>query len=95
MSANLTALDTAYRAKIAELSDDLTKAEAEVACDRYIAAMTSQSELETGSVQSYTIAGRTITRRNAETGHVLIAVLRREFMTYIGGRLLVDMGGYS
>lgn len=96
MSTNIIALKAALQAEIDGLADALDKAEAQVALDRYASALTAQSEMEGGAVQSYTIAGRTVTRRTAETGVRLLAELRAQLYRYIRGSVaVVDMGGYA
>lgn len=94
--ANIDTLKTALEAEIEHIDDDLAKAEAAVLCDRYIAALTGQSDMEAGAVQSYSIAGRTVTRRNAGEGQRLIESLRSQLYAYLRGPgALVSMGGYA
>ena len=92
MSANIDALKVALEAEIAAMTDALGKAEASVLCDRYIDALTAQSSMESGAIQSYTIAGRTVTRRDPAAGEALTRSLRSELNAYIGGNVVVYMG---
>ena len=89
----ITQLETALKAEINSMTDALGKAEASVLCDRYIAALTAQSSMESGAIQSYSIAGRTVTRRDPAAGEELTRSLRSELNAYIGGNLVVYMGG--
>ncbi len=96
MSANTDALKTAILAELDKLADGIGKAEARVLCDRYIAAVEGQTAVESGAVQSYTIAGRTVTRRNLADGSSAINSLRRQLMAYVNGQVsVVDMGGWA
>ncbi len=96
MSANTVALKTAILAEIDNLDDGIGKAEARVLCDRYVAAVDGQASVESGAVQSYTIAGRTVTRRNLGDGQSALKALRRELMAYVNGVFsVVDMGGWA
>lgn len=92
MSASIDALQVALVARIATIADDLGKAEAQVICDRYIAALTAQTNLSDGELASYTIAGRTITLKNQNEGEAILRVLRSELNQYIGGNIVVHMG---
>ena len=81
---------------MAGITDSLAQAEAAVLCDRSIDALSSQSELEAGNVQSYTIAGRSVTRRNMAEGKSAISQLRTELYNYIRGPIsYIDMGGLA
>ena len=93
MSDAVTVLQTEINARIAEIDDTIGRAEAAVVAERYIHALQSQEELEAGSVASYTVAGRTITRRDPSAGHGLVRLLRSELMAYIGGNIVASMGG--
>lgn len=94
MASNIDTLKAAIQVEVDGVSDAVDKAEAQVALDRYAAALTAQSEMESGAVQSYTIAGRTVTRRAAETGVKLIAELRADVYRFIRSPFaVVDMGG--
>ena len=96
MSANTQALKTAIESEVATIEDTLARAEAQVLCDRYIAAVESQSQMESGAVASYSIAGRTVTRRNAAEGQALIDSLRNAVYGYIRGNVsYVGMGGWA
>ena len=92
MSANIDALKVALEAEIDSMTDALGKAEASVLCDRYIDALEAQASMEAGAIQSYTIAGRTVTRRDPAAGEALTRSLRSELNAYIGGNVVVYMG---
>jgi len=96
MSAETVALEAAYQAEINELTDAIGKAEADVILKRYIAALDAQQKVAAGSLQSYTIAGRTITRRNAGEGEAQIENLRAQLAAYVRSPVsYVDMGGWA
>ncbi len=95
MSTKTTALKAALQTEVDAITDALARAEADVCLDRYVAALTSQEKLETGAIQSYTIAGRTVTRRNPTEGRGIIENLRAELYGYLRGHVAyVNMGGY-
>lgn len=84
-------LKTAWEAKIALISDALLKAEATLALDNYIDARTAQAALTSNEITSYTIAGRTVTRRNPESGQAMINHLQNELTEYVYGSVtLID-----
>ena len=85
-------LTTAYTTEIAKISDTLVKAEATYCAERLVAAMAKQASLEANEIQSYSIAGRTITRRDTSAGLDLINSLRHELYGYNRGHVsLVDL----
>ncbi len=97
MSANTVLLRAAIAAKLAAETDldALAVAEANVLLDRYIAALDAQASMEAGALESYSIAGRTITRRDPGQGQPLIEDLRRQLYAYFRDDvILTDMGGY-
>jgi len=95
-SAAVTALVAALATEIAKLDDDLAKADAAVALERYGAALENQASVEAGGIQSYTIAGRSITRRNLAEGEKQLAQLRAAVLAYVRGEeTYVGMGGYA
>lgn len=92
MAAPTAALKAAYQTEINKLSDALGKARANFALDRLIDALTSQSALESNEIQGYTIAGRTVSRRNSTEGLDLIDRLTADLDGMIYGSVtLVDM----
>jgi hypothetical protein len=97
MSANTVILRAAISAKLTAETDldALAVAEANVLLDRYIAALDAQSSMESGAISSYSIAGRTITRRDPGQGQPLIEDLRRQLYAYFRDDvILTDMGGF-
>ena len=83
---------TQWLVKVALISDALIKAEATYALDRYIAALTGQASLESNEIVSYTIAGRTFTRRDTSAGKQAIADLRLDLHRLCYGSVsLADM----
>ena len=95
-SANIAALKAAWAAKIAVLTYALAIAEANVLLDRYAAALESQEAVATGALSAYTIAGRSVTRRNLADGAGEIERMRAQLAAIIGGPVsYVGMGGYA
>lgn len=95
-AANISALKAALAAKIAANTDldALAIAEANQALDRYADALTAQSSLESGSIAAYSLAGRSITKRNLSEGHALLNRLKGEVYSYIrSDTVLIDQGG--
>ena len=85
-------LNTAWTAKIATISDTLIQAEATLILETYIAALPQQAALLSGNVSSYSIAGRSFTKRDAANGQQLIDTYRRElFRAVYGDVSLMDM----
>ncbi len=85
-------LQTAYETGIATISDDLRQKKATYVLERYIAAVQKQTALEASEIESYSIAGRTVTRRNVESGQSAISDLEAELDRYIyGGTALINM----
>jgi hypothetical protein len=66
ISASLTALQAAWQTRIDALTDDATKAEAGVALEDYIAAKTAHSAAVADRLTSYSIQGRSATRRDPD-----------------------------
>ena len=93
MAGNIDTLKAALQVEVDGIADAVDKAEAQVLLDRYAAALTAQSELESGAVQSYTIAGRQVTRRNPQEGAGAIAGLRSQLYCYIRGQTRITQGG--
>ena len=92
MAAPTAPLKAAYQTEIDKLSDTLGKARANYALDRLIDALNSQSALESKEIQSYTIAGRTVSRRDSTAGIDLIDRLTADLDGMIYGTVtLVDM----
>ena len=79
-------LKTEWLTQIATIEDSLLKAEAPAALDRYIAAYSEQSELEAEGIESYSIAGRSVTHRKPENGTSLVAQLRAQLNRLVYGK---------
>jgi len=89
--ATSTAFKAAIVAQIEYIDDDLDKAEATYLCDRYFEALDKQQALEANEITSYSIAGRTFTRRTAAEGQSVINQLRHELDGFLYGTAhLVD-----
>jgi hypothetical protein len=89
-----TALDTVWTAAIATIGDSNTsgairKAEATSVKDRYLASLEKQAALENNEIQSYTIGGRTFTRRDAGAGQNVINSLRSELHSLVYGTIVL------
>ncbi len=96
MSANIDALKAAILVEVEKIADPITKAEATVLLDRYTDALSAQSDLESGGIQSYTIAGRTVNRHNIGDGTASINALKGELYRLINGFIsYVNMGGIA
>ena len=89
MAASSVALKAAYTTEIATISDTLQSAKATYTLDRYIEALDKQNALEANEIQSYTMAGRTFTRRDASAGQDVINELQYELEGYIYGHVVL------
>lgn len=91
--AAIDVLDSKWTAEIALISDTavdaVRKAEATYCKDRYINALQKQASLENNEITSYTIGGRTFTRRNASEGQSVINELRNELSTLVWGTIVL------
>ena len=91
MSA-ITDLKSAWTAKLAGISDAVIKAEATYLLDGYIAALTNQTALDANTIQSYTIGGRTVSRRDAAVGRKMVQDMKTELYRYVyGSTTLIDL----
>ncbi len=88
--ASSTALKAAFTTEIAKISDTLQNAEATYTLDRYIEALDKQNALEAGNIISYTMAGRTFTKRNAGDGQAVVQQLRADLNKFIYGRVYLS-----
>ena len=92
MAASSTALKAAYQTEVDKISDTLTNAEADYILDRWIEALDAQNALEGGSIQSYSIHGRSITKANISEGRNAADSLRAQLHQLIyGAESLMDM----
>ena len=90
--AAIDALTTAYQTEIAKISDPLTKAQATYLLERYIAALQKQAALEANEIVSYSIAGRSFTRRDIAGGQSAINSMQGDLDRMFHGTVsLVDM----
>lgn len=84
-------LKAAWVKEIAKISDALIKAEADYALDQYVAALPRQAALEANEIASYSIGGRSFTRRDITAGQIAIERLRNNLYRYCkGSTSLVD-----
>ena len=91
MASSITALKAAFTVQIATISDALRKAEAEYTLDVWADAMTKQAALEANDITSYSIGGRTFTRRDIAAGQQSVQQLRYNLEAFIyGTQSLVD-----
>lgn len=82
-------LKAAYDTAAALISDDLSKKEALHLIDRWNTAVTEQAALEATEIFSYTIAGRTYTRRNMKDGQEHIDLLQGQIKRKLYGRVIL------
>lgn len=92
MAASSTALKAALLVEVNKIKDALPLAEATYTLDRYIDALDQQNALEAGAIDSYSIAGRSVTRRNAASGQAVVDALRARLNQMIYGSVtMMDM----
>ena len=91
MASDPAALKAAYLVEVAKISNVLDKAEATYLVDVWADAVDKQSALEANDIVSYSIGGRTFTRRDVAAGQEAIAQLRYEIRAFIyGTTTLID-----
>jgi len=78
-------LKNAWVARIGTISDALVKAEATYLLDQYIAALPQQAALEANQITSYSIGGRSFTRRMVGEGQSAIQRMKFELYQYCYG----------
>jgi hypothetical protein len=86
---------SAWETEIAKISDTLLNAEATYILDQYIDARTAQASLSSDGIQSYTIAERTVTRRNADMGQALINDLQNQLTELVYGKITLADANYG
>ena len=87
------ALYAKYNTDIASLTaDSLQYLQAQEAIERWYAAATAQASREASMIQSYTIAGRSISYAQFSDGRAVVEGLKRELeaLLYCRGSGLVD-----
>ena len=85
-------LKAAWTARLATISDAVVKAEATYLLENYIAAYTNQAALEANTISSYSLGGRSVTKRNGEIGRAMIQSMKVELYRYCyGSNSLIDM----
>jgi len=85
-------LQTAWETEIAKISDTLLNAEATYALSEYIDARTNQAALSANEIQSYTIAGRTFTRRDVEAGQGQVNRIENKLRALVYGSItMIDL----
>ena len=87
MSANTTSLKTLLQAKAALLTDEIDKYRCLEAIDQYIAALDAQAAATSSDVQSYSIAGRSVTRSGGQSFANVVKRLEREVFGYLYGNV--------
>ena len=90
----IAAYRAAWQAEIDRLldGDDLKKTESELYLERYACALSSKADFEAGKIQSYTIAGRTFSYKNAREATGEINNLRTDLINCVyGNTTLVNM----
>jgi len=94
--ADIAPLKAAYETEIATISDTLRKARATYQLDVYCDAMAKQAALEANDITSYSIAGRTITRRDIKAGQQATQQLAYDLESAIyGTSSLIDNNTYG
>ncbi len=84
-------LKAAWTAEIAKISNALIKAEATYALDQYIAALPQQAALEANQIATYSIGGRSFTRRDITAGQIAVDRLKGNLWRYCkGSTSLID-----
>jgi hypothetical protein len=93
VSTALTAMYNQYVADAATLSDSRRVLQANLAIERWYAAATAHATEEANAIQSYTIAGRSISRRAIGDLARAADTLRVEVegILYARGSVLIDM----
>ena len=85
MASDPALLKAAFTTAIATISDSLRSAEATYTLDRWADAVDKQAALEANDIISYSVGGRTVTRRNSDAGQELIQQLRYDLEVMIYG----------
>jgi len=90
--ADSAALKAAYQTEVDKISDTLDNARANYQLARFIDALDAQNALETGSIQSYSIAGRSVTKANLSEGRQMVGELEAQLYELIyGSAILLDL----
>ena len=85
MAASSTALKAAYTTEVAKVTGTLDNAKANYQLDRWIEALDAQNAVEAGELLSYSIAGRTITRKNQAVGAQAVRILQHDLESLLYG----------
>ena len=92
MASALTNLVAEYTTQIATISDDLTRLEATYKLEVWAAAVAKLTALQSGVIQTYSIAGRSFTRYNIGDFEATVKSLQADLYRYIYGSIsLLDM----
>lgn len=92
--SNISAVRTAYETEIAKLTDPISIAEANVVLDNLIFALTTSASMVTQSNQSYTVAQRTVTKRNQTDAQNSVNEYRGQLRRLLYGNSVVpDLSG--
>lgn len=91
-TATRTALKTAYETEVAKISDTLVNAQATDLLDQLMGGLEQQEALEGDKIASYSLMGRSFTRRSVRDGRSAVNAMRRELDQMIyGGATLGDL----
>lgn len=98
--SNYTDLQTALEALADDLDDTVAKLECKILIDQYVDAIEAQATTVSSDVQSYTIGGRTVTRREVVGMQNQVLSLKRQINELLYGNIsyadfrtnLVDTG---
>jgi len=94
--ASSTALKAAYLVEVEKIGDTLNKARATYLLDRWTEALDAQNSLESGSIQSYSIAGRSVTKANLKDGQAAIDQLESQlYLMIYGSESIMDLNNNS
>jgi hypothetical protein len=80
-----TALETAIQAEITAMPAGIRKEAAQEKLSEYVAAKSAAASAASNDVISYTISGRSVTRRNNSEFRVFVRELETELMNLIYG----------
>jgi hypothetical protein len=92
--SNISDLKAAYIAEAADVSDAIDKLECLSAIDSWYACELAVSTLSSSDVSSYSIAGRSVTRKNLSELQTQAKDYKQQFLFYLGragGSALADL----
>lgn len=92
--SNISDLKAAYIVQAADITDAIDKLECLAAIDSWYACELAVSTLSSSDVSSYSIAGRSVTRKNLPELQTQAIDYKRQFLAYLGrggGSALADL----